>query len=91
MTTPAPVAGEGARDRVAKAPAPAGHDRNLVGELAPGVGSACSTAASPPPLPCHAIAWKRLASSLIRFAVSMSRSVIFMPASWVQNENETML
>ena len=39
----------------------------------------------------HAIAWKRLARALILRAVSMSRSVIFMPASWVQNENETML
>ena len=39
----------------------------------------------------HGIAWKRFASALIRFAVSMSRSVIFIPASWVQNENETML
>jgi hypothetical protein len=39
----------------------------------------------------HGMAWKRFASALIRFAVSMSRSVIFMPASWVQNENETML
>ena len=39
----------------------------------------------------HAIDWNRFASALIRFAVSMSRSVIFIPASWVQNENETML
>ena len=39
----------------------------------------------------QAIDWKRFASALILFAVSMSRSVIFMPASWVQNEKETML
>ena len=39
----------------------------------------------------QAIDWKRRASALMCLAVSMSRSVIFMPASWVQNENDTML
>ena len=43
------------------------------------------------PARSHGIAWNRFASALIRFAVSMSRSVIFMPASWVQNENDRML
>ena len=89
MTTRAPLQREAARDRVAEPAAAAGHDRDLAGEL----GRARPPPSLPGPLPAprHGIDWKRLTSALIRFAVSMSRSVIFIPASWVQNENETML
>ena len=43
------------------------------------------------PTRSQAIDWNRRAKALIGFAVSMSRSVIFIPASWVQNENDTTL
>jgi hypothetical protein len=70
--------GEGAGDRIADTSAAPGYDRDLAVELQGGRN-------------CQAIDWKRRASALMCFAVSMSRSVIFMPASWVQNENVRML
>jgi hypothetical protein len=78
---PRALPGEGAGDRIANSRAAARDDRNLAVELrlAPGGGN------------CQAIDWKRRASALMCLAVSMSRSVIFMPASWVQNENDRML
>ena len=75
---PRALTGEGARDRKANSRAAPGHDRDLAVELQ-GHGN------------CYAIDWKRRASALMCFAVSMSRSVIFMPASCVQNENDRML
>ena len=101
------LAGEGARDRKANARAPAGDHRHFSGKASlghrtkagalgalalPDRAAARSEATSS--ARCsqgYGIAWKRFASALIFFAVSMSRSVIFMPASWVQNEKETML
>ena len=75
---PRALTGEGAGDRIADSRAAAGDDRDLAVELA-GRGN------------CQAIDWKRRASALMCFAVSMSRSVIFMPASCVQNEKVRML
>jgi hypothetical protein len=84
--------GESAGDRIADASAAAGYDRDLAVELAD---------VAPAPLlgagrggrsgNGQAIDWKRRARALMCFAVSMSRSVIFMPASCVQNENVRML
>src|SRR5262249_11076816 len=75
---PRALSGEGAGDRLADSRGPARHERDFAGERqARGNG--------------QAIGWKRRASALMCFAVSMSRSVTFMPASWVQNENDTML
>ena len=50
-----------------------------------------ATALCPKAEGAHAMVWNRFASALIFFAVSMSRSVIFIPASCVQKENDTML
>jgi hypothetical protein len=84
--------GEGAGDRIADASAAAGDDRNLAVELA-GVAPAplLRAARNGGSGNGQAIDWKRRASPLMCFAVSMSRSVIFMPASCVQNENVRML
>ena len=77
---PRPLPGESAGDRIADSRAAAGDDRDLAVELARSRGGNC-----------QAIDWKRRASALMCFAVSMSRSVIFMPASCVQNEKVRML
>jgi hypothetical protein len=75
---PRALTGESARDRIANSRAAAGDERDLAVELQGGGDG-------------QAIDWKRRASALMCWAVSMSRSVIFMPASCVQNENDRML
>ena len=75
---PRALTGESAGDRKAYSRAAPGHDRDLAVELQGGGDG-------------QAIDWKRRASALMCWAVSMSRSVIFMPASWVQNENDRTL
>ena len=83
--------GESAGDRIADPRAAAGYDRDLAVELRPNPAPLLGAARNGRSRNGQAIDWKRRASPLMCFAVSMSRSVIFMPASCVQNENVRML
>ena len=85
------LARQGARDPVADTRAAAGHDRDPAGKLERLAPFRRSRWIRHAPTRRQAIDWNRRAKALIRFAVSMSRSVIFIPASWVQNENDTTL
>ena len=84
---PRALTGEREGDRKAYSRAAPGHDCDLAVELT-GLVSRRRRHCLPGR---QAIDWKRRASALMCFAVSMSRSVIFMPASWVQNEKVRML